>query len=80
MMVRRWRPPWTNHDQHDAANRWFRRNQKHGWATPTTQATFARVSSNSRVFPVAPTPGKAAEILERNLAHADRDEPCTVSS
>jgi toxin-antitoxin system PIN domain toxin len=62
---------WTNHDQHDAANRWFRRNQRHGWATcPMTQTGFVRVSSNPRVFPVAPTPGKAAEILERNLAHA----------
>lgn len=62
---------WTNHEQHDAASRWFRRHQKRGWATcPMTQAGFVRVSSNPRVFADAPTPGKATEILEGNLAHA----------
>jgi len=62
---------WTNHEQHAAANRWFRRHQKNGWATcPMTQAGFVRVSSNPRVFAAAPTPAKAAEILESNLTHA----------
>jgi toxin-antitoxin system PIN domain toxin len=61
---------WTNHEQHEAATRWFRRHQKGGWATcPMTQAGFVRVSSNPKVFRDAPTPAKAAEILERNLAH-----------
>jgi len=61
---------WTNHEQHEAASRWFRRHQKNGWATcPMTQAGFVRVSSNPRVFADAPTPVKAAGILESNLAH-----------
>lgn len=61
---------WTNHEQHDAASRWFGRNQKHGWATcPMTQAGFVRVSSNPRVFAAAPTPGKVSEILQSNLRH-----------
>ena len=61
---------WTNHEQHEAASSWFKRHHRSGWATcPMTQAGFVRVSSNPRVFGHAPAPWKAAEILERNLAH-----------
>jgi toxin-antitoxin system PIN domain toxin len=61
---------WTNHEHHEAAIDWFRRRQKAGWATcPLTQAGFVRVSSNPRVFPDAPSPAKAVEILQANLKH-----------
>lgn len=61
---------WSNHEHHEVASQWFRRNQKHRWATcPMTQAGFVRVSSNPRVFAAAPSPAKASEILERNLRH-----------
>ena len=63
---------WTNHEQHEAACAWFLAHQRGGWATcPLTQTGFIRVSSNPRVFPDAPSPGKAAEILAANLAHAN---------
>ena len=61
---------WTNHEQHEAARAWFLAQQRAGWATcPLTQIGFIRVSSNPRVFPDAPTPLKAAEILAANLRH-----------
>src|SRR5437667_368886 len=63
---------WTNHEQHEAACAWFLAHQRGGWATcPLTQTGFIRVSSNPRVFPDAPSPGKAAEILAANLGHAN---------
>src|SRR5437867_4019837 len=63
---------WTNHEQHDAARAWFLAHKRAGWATcPLTQTGFIRVSSNPRVFPDAPSPGKAAEILAANLGHAN---------
>jgi toxin-antitoxin system PIN domain toxin len=59
---------WTNHEQHQAAKRWYLSVQRSGWATcPLTQAGFVRISSNPRVFPDAPTPAKAIEILQANL-------------
>jgi uncharacterized protein len=61
---------WTNHEQHAAARKWFHSHQSAGWATcPLTQAGFVRISSNPRVFPDAPTPVKAAEVLAANLKH-----------
>lgn len=61
---------WTNHDQHEAAKAWFQGHQREGWATcPLTQAGFVRVSSNPRVFPEAPAPAKAVDILRANLKH-----------
>jgi toxin-antitoxin system PIN domain toxin len=61
---------WTNHEQHEAAGNWFRAQRTSEWATcPITQAGFVRVSSNPRVFPDAPSPGKALEVLEENLRH-----------
>src|SRR5262249_29658930 len=59
---------WTNHEQHAIARDWFKSHQKSGWATcPLTQAGFVRVSSNPRVFPDAPLPMKALEVLQSNL-------------
>jgi uncharacterized protein len=61
---------WTNHEQHEAARAWFQAQRRFEWATcPFTQAGFVRVSSNPRVFPDAPSPGKAIEVLEANLRH-----------
>lgn len=61
---------WTNHDQHQAARDWFESHQRGGWATcPLTQAGFVRISSNPRIFPDAPPPAKALEILKANLNH-----------
>jgi uncharacterized protein len=61
---------WTNHEQHQAAKDWHRSIQRGGWATcPLTQAGFVRISSNPRVFPEAPSPAKAAEILQMNVKH-----------
>lgn len=61
---------WTNHEQHKAAGNWFQKQKWFEWATcPLTQAGFVRISSNPRVFPEAPSPGKAIEVLEANLRH-----------
>ncbi len=61
---------WTNHEQHNAADGWFQSHQRSGWATcPLTQAAFVRISSNPRIFPEAPTPTKAVEILQANVNH-----------
>jgi toxin-antitoxin system PIN domain toxin len=61
---------WTNHEQHDPARRWFQTHHVAGWATcPLTQAGFVRISSNPRVFPDAPSPGRAVELLAANLKH-----------
>jgi toxin-antitoxin system PIN domain toxin len=61
---------WTNHEQHDAARRWFHAHHNEGWATcPLTQAGFVRISSNPRVFPAAPSPGRAVELLAANIKH-----------
>ena len=61
---------WTNHEQHEAARTWFRARRRLEWATcPFTQTGFVRISSNPRVFPDAPSPRKAVEVLEVNLRH-----------
>lgn len=61
---------WANHEQHHAAISWFGKHQQGKWATcPLTQAGFVRISSNPRVFPDAPSPAKAIELLEANLRH-----------
>jgi toxin-antitoxin system PIN domain toxin len=61
---------WANHEQNDAAMSWFGRHRQGRWATcPLTQAGFVRISSNPRVFPDAPPPAKAIELLAANLRH-----------
>lgn len=61
---------WSNHEQHEAANTWFHARRRAEWATcPFTQAGFVRISSNPRVFPEAPSPGKVITVLEANLRH-----------
>jgi len=61
---------WTNHEQHEPARRWFQGHHSEGWATcPLTQAGFVRISSNPRVFPGAPPPARAVELLAANIKH-----------
>lgn len=55
---------WPNHVHHELVTRWFRRQQRHGWATcSTTQSGFVRVSSNPRVLSEAKTPREALALL-----------------
>jgi toxin-antitoxin system PIN domain toxin len=62
---------WTNHEQHAAARGWFKLHERAGWATtPFTQAGFVRISSNPRIFPDAPPPRKALDVLKANLSTA----------
>jgi toxin-antitoxin system PIN domain toxin len=57
---------WPNHEHHEPANRWFRQNERAGWATcPLTQSGFVRVSSNPRVIPGAKSPREVVELLRR---------------
>lgn len=57
---------WPNHVHHDLAHRWFRRQQRDGWATcPLTESGFVRVSSNRRAIPGASTPAEAIVLLQR---------------
>ena len=55
---------WPNHVHHGAALKWFKIDQKEGWATcSVTQSGFIRVSSNRAIIPEARTPGEAAVLL-----------------
>ena len=66
---------WSTHQFYDAANRWFDRNEKHGWCTcEITQLGFIRISSNQTIFGSdAATPAEAAlllaELTENRLHH-----------
>jgi uncharacterized protein len=55
---------------HAAAQEWFARNARHGWATcPFTQAAFLRLVSHpsASAHPIAPA--QALELLRENLQH-----------
>ena len=57
---------WPNHVHHDLAHRWFRKQQRDGWATcPLTESGFVRVSSNRRAIPGASTPAEAIVLLQQ---------------
>jgi toxin-antitoxin system PIN domain toxin len=56
---------WPNHLHHDLVLRWFRNQQRGGWATcSVTQSGFVRVSSNHRVLPAAKSPAEALSLLQ----------------
>lgn len=56
---------WSDHDDHSAAEQWFRENEKKGWATcPFTQAAFVRIVSNPAFSPEAVMPAEAISLLE----------------
>lgn len=61
---------WTRHEQHAAAQRWFARAARQGWATCSlTQAAFVRLTSNAAFSPEAVRPAQAVAVLARSLAH-----------
>ena len=62
------------HSSHAIAQRWFRENEKKGWATcPLTQAGFVRLISNPSYSKDATLPAEAIALLEENT-HTDHHE------
>jgi len=62
---------WPDHQHHAAAQAWFRREGRGGWATcALTQLSFIRLSSNPAFTPAPATPRAAAALLEQLTAHA----------
>lgn len=59
---------WFDHTDNDAAWRWFRQNEKSGWATcPITQAAFVRLVSTPSFSREAVSPVEAITLLEEAL-------------
>jgi len=57
----------ADHSHHFVAQRWFRENEKKGWATcPFTQAGFVRLLTNPAVARTAVSPMEAIAVLEEN--------------
>lgn len=72
---------WPTHEFHGAAQTWFAKNQRAGWATcPLTQSGFVRVISNPLFSRDAVSPAEASERLAVNLASArHRFMPASIS-
>lgn len=63
---------WPRHTQHAAAEKWFRRNRRHGWATcPFTEAGFVRIISNPSFSRDCLKPADAVKLLRENTAADD---------
>jgi toxin-antitoxin system PIN domain toxin len=61
---------WPTHPSHGAAEQWFARHAKEGWATcPMTQAGFVRVLSSPAFSPYGPTTKQAQQKLGENVRH-----------
>lgn len=61
---------WPAHVHHAAAQDWFARRARGGWATtPITQAGFVRIVSNPAFSPDAVPPAAALRLLAANLEH-----------
>jgi uncharacterized protein len=61
---------WPTHPSHGAAERWFARHAKEGWATcPITQAGFVRVLASPAFSPHCPSAKQAREKLGENVRH-----------
>jgi toxin-antitoxin system PIN domain toxin len=59
---------WRGHNDHNAAQQWFREHERKGWATcPLTQAAFVRLVSNPAFSTDAVPPVEAIALLEENL-------------
>ncbi len=57
---------WPNHVHHTAAQDWFEKNRRAGWATcALTEAGFVRVSCNPLAVRHTVTPLDAIAVLER---------------
>lgn len=72
---------WPAHEFHHAAQEWFGKNQRAGWATcPITQSGFVRVVSNPLFSRDAVSPREASERLAANLGAArHRFVPASIS-
>jgi len=65
---------WPNHVHHEAADAWFVRNRRKGWATcPLTQLAFLRLSTQPAVVKAAITMQDAHAVLAANLAERDHE-------
>jgi toxin-antitoxin system PIN domain toxin len=65
---------WPNHVHHDAADAWFVRNRRLGWATcPLTQLAFLRLSTQPAVVKAAMTMRDAQAVLTANLKEPDHE-------
>jgi hypothetical protein len=61
---------WPAHEHHEAAQAWFAKKSRTGWATtPMTQAGFVRIVSNPAFSRDAVTPSEAVHYLAANLQH-----------
>jgi hypothetical protein len=62
---------WKRHEHHEAAQGWFARAARKGWATcALTQTAFVRIVSNPAFSREAVTPVEATAVLEQSLRHA----------
>jgi len=65
---------WPNHMHHDAADAWFERNRRQGWATcPLTQLAFLRLSTQPAVVKAPITMQDAQAVLAANLKERDHE-------
>lgn len=65
---------WFDHTDNDAAWRWFRKNERNGWATcPFTQAAFVRIVSNPSFSREAVSPVEAMTLLEEAIDRATHE-------
>lgn len=61
---------WPAHVHHAAAQEWFARRSRRGWATtPITQGGFVRIVSNPAFSRDAVSPAQALQLLAANLKH-----------
>ncbi len=61
---------WPAHVHHGAAQEWFQRRSRNGWATtPFTQAGFVRIVSNPAFSRDAVSPAEVVALLRANLGH-----------
>ena len=57
---------WPSHVHYEAAQEWFARKHRAGFATcPLTQLGFVRISSNPRYIDEAVSPGEAVQMLDQ---------------
>ena len=65
---------WSDHNDHSAAQQWFRENEKKGWATcPFTQAAFVRIVSNPSFSPESVPPAEAVSLLEETVGRSTHE-------
>lgn len=65
---------WADHNDHNAAQQWFKESEKKGWATcPLTQAAFVRLVSNPSFSSEAVSPVEAIDLLEEALGRSTHE-------